>query len=236
MALRVKNIEFIPCSETVPLVVPSPIPAKKFIPEWYKSAPVFDPKKPDFAGPGKEVKNLGIKRCMPFLDALTAGYIQTTWCDIYIESSNGAITVRSASGPDIILARESSHVDMGPDFYNIEFTWKTPWLPKLESGYSVMLSHPVNRFDLPFITLTGIIDSDVFYHTPSGNLPFYIRKGFSGLIPEGTPMYQIIPIKRDSWKSSVVEYDNAIKKNFNESFKKFWGFYKNNFWNKKEYN
>ena len=54
--------------------------------------------------------------------------------------------------------------------------------------------------------------------------------------PVDEAISQIIPIKRDSWKSSVVEYDNAIKKNFNESFKKFWGFYKNNFWNKKEYN
>jgi len=230
-----KQIKFLPCSEEVFLAVPPPIPAKKIIPEWYKKSPTFDATKPEFVGTGKEVKNLGLKRCMPFLDAITSGYFQTTWCDIYVENKGGEITVRTASGPDILLAREESYLPIGDEFYKIEFTWKTPWLPKVDKGFSVMFSHPNNRTDLPFYTLTGIIDSDIFYHTPKGNLPFYIKKGFTGLIPAGTPMYQMIPIKRESWESVNEEYTTNIRKTFNESFRKFWGFYKDNFWIKKEY-
>ena len=33
------------------------------------------------------------------------------------------------------------------------------------------------------------------------NFPFFIKEGFTGLIPYGTPIVQIIPFKRDDWKS-----------------------------------
>jgi hypothetical protein len=89
---------------------------------------------------------------------------------------------------------------------------------------------------LPFHTLSGVIDSDSFFHTSGGNVPFYVHKGFEGIIPVGTPMYQIIPIKRDSWTSSNKDFnfeDNYIR---NYALGKFFnGGYKNKFWNKKDY-
>ena len=49
-------------------------------------------------------------------------------------------------------------------------------------------------------------------------------------------MYQIIPIKRDSWTSSSKEFsfeDNYVR---NYALGKFFnGGYKNTFWNKKDY-
>ena len=36
------------------------------------------------------------------------------------------------------------------------------WTIELEPGWSLLAMHPVNRFDLPFHTLTGLVDADRF--------------------------------------------------------------------------
>ena len=60
---------------------------------------------------------------------------------------------------------------------------------------------------------------------------------FEGMIPAGTPFAQIIPIKRDNWKSRLGSKKEKDKYNsdavkfqtvFFDRYKKFW-------WNKKEY-
>jgi hypothetical protein len=67
----------------------------------------------------------------------------------------------------------------------------------------VLITSPLNRLDLPFRSLTAVIDADVFYHIlpdpmqGGGNYPFYLNRGFEGIIPIGTPMCQYIPFKRE---------------------------------------
>jgi hypothetical protein len=111
-------------------------------------------------------------------------------------------------------------------------------VPKLPKGYSAIFAHPFNRIDLPFFTTTGVVDSDVFFHTGehSGNYPFYIEKDFEGIIPAGTPMYQIIPVKRENWKSSAVPFnlDDSIRRE--RMLKRhFMNNYKKQFWQRKNY-
>ena len=53
---------------------------------------------------------------------------------------------------------------------------------------------PINRFDLPFLSISGFIDCNYGFSL-AGNMPFFIKKGFEGVIPAGTPYMQIIPIK-----------------------------------------
>jgi hypothetical protein len=98
-----------------------------------------------------------------------------------------------------------------------------------------MACHPVNRYDLPFITLTGVVDSDIAMSP--GNLPFFIKKDFEGIIPKGTPIVQIFPFKRDDWKSqedmSLVEEG---KKETLLALRLAFGYYKSYVWKKKTYN
>ena len=69
-----------------------------------------------------------------------------------------------------------------------------------------------------------------------GNLPFYIRKGFAGVIEAGTPIAQIIPIKQDSWKAiSNTDVIEKAEKNQRMSNKYIYGWYKKNIWKKKRY-
>ena len=62
-----------------------------------------------------------------------------------------------------------------------------------------------------------------------------VKKGFEGIIPAGTPFMQMIPFKRDEWKS---EYKEHVMKNqllANKINSTFWGAYRKNFWIKKTF-
>jgi len=88
---------------------------------------------------------------------------------------------------------------------------------------------------LPFITHNAIIDTDGWPIT--GPVPFVIKKGFSGLIPAGTPIYQMLFIKRDNWNSEQGEYDKLYNKKIEFSVRKFLkDGYKKQIWSRKEYN
>lgn len=51
-------------------VIAKPLPAKQAIPEWFRNIPAIDPEALSATNNG-----LTVKRCMPFLDALTLGWI-----------------------------------------------------------------------------------------------------------------------------------------------------------------
>jgi hypothetical protein len=231
----INKIEWIPVSKEAELVVPVPKPAKSYIPQWYKN--ITPLKNPQFSSTG-EVLNKNIKSCMPFLDALTSGYIQESWTDIYVEVLENEVRYNYSVGPDIMSHRgDSSEFKIGDMFYPTEFIWKEQWLPKLPKGYSALYTSPLNLFSLPFKSLDAIIDCDNYYHEYNGQYPFYIYKGFSGIIPAGTPMFQIIPIKRDSWKSNPCIFDENKNKKLQHEIKKiFFNSYKQQFWQKKEFN
>lgn len=232
-----RNIFFVPGSEEVEKFVPPPSPAKLSVPDWYKREQTDYLKSPEFNETG-ELINTSMKQCVPFLDAMTAGYVQKTWCDIYVDFNSEETKISFASSPEPMGYRDKAHLKFKYDeYYPIEFYWQIPWSARTTDGYSVFAMHPLNRYDLPFTTLAGFIDSDGYHHAPFGNMPFYIKKGFSGLIPKGTPMYQFVPVKRESWNSSPDPFDdNLAEKRIRSQISRFWGFYKDNFWQKKSYN
>jgi hypothetical protein len=85
------------------------------------------------------------------------------------------------------------------------------------------------------MTHNAIIDTDKWPIT--GPVPFVLKKGFSGLIPAGTPIYQMIFIKREVWNSDALEYDEEYIKRTGYSVRKFFtDGYKKNLWSKKQYN
>jgi hypothetical protein len=222
-----KKIEFYPTSKSAELVVSPPKPASQYIPKWYKEIKPFDGS-PVFKD--GEIDNKNVKSCLPFLDSMVSGYIQETWCDIHISFKNNELELHYAHQPPIVSVRKKLNISISEAFAPFELAWNVPWLPKLEKGYSCLFSHPFNNFTLPFLTTSGIIDSDYFYMSEKGNYPFYLYRDFSGIIPCGTPMYQFLPVKRDSWKSSTNTFDEEkifisnykIHKVFSGSYKKLF--------------
>jgi hypothetical protein len=87
---------------------------------------------------------------------------------------------------------------------------------------------------LPFTTITGFVDSDI-YNLPI-QFPFFIKKGFTGIIEAGTPIAQMIPIKRNNWKIEVKKENsekfNILSEKYLSTIKRS---YKNNFWFRKKY-
>jgi len=218
------NIYFYPSSEDVYKNIQNPVPAKTVISQWYKDIEPSD--------------TLNVKNCIPFLDTMTSGYIQLTWQDIYVEYIDNDLTVytKNETGISLFNVRERSDIKIDKNFYNIEFIWNRQWSIKLPDGYSALVTHPLNRYDLPFITMSGIVDFDTYNHTKVGNIPFYLSKDFQGIIPKGTPMFQIIPIKRETWVSKKEIYDEKDwEKKENKRFSIEKAAYKKMFWQKKSF-
>jgi hypothetical protein len=230
------KIQFYPSNKDVELLVPPPKPSGFYIPKWYKDIKKISEKTISLNESGR-LDGVNIKSCLPFLDGMLNGYIQETWQDLAVSETNGTVSIGSNDFPEMVSSRGGDfHSPIGPTFYQNEFVWKSPWIPRLPKGWSALFIHPVNQIHLPFETATGMVDSDNFYHIPLGNLPFYIRKGFRGVIPKGTPMYQIIPIKRGPWVSDPRPWDEEEqKKRVFMIASKFHGAYRDLFHVKKEF-
>lgn len=239
--MSVESVKFIPKDKDTELCIPSPKPAKSYIPKWYKDLPTEL----------STIDNLGMdgsaKKCIPFLDSFTSGYIQELPCDVSIENHGidketgieklsynwaGPYKPMSTRMEDTKSQNALPHF---PGFYNAEFHWNSFWEPQTPKGYSTLYFHPANRFDLPFLTLNAIIDTDRWSIT--GPVPFLLKSGFSGIIPAGTPMYQMIFIKRDEWHSSKEQFNEKFEKYNRFQIKKFLKGegYKKLYWSKKEY-
>ena len=67
--------------------------------------------------------------------------------------------------------------------------------------------------------------------------PMFLKEGFEGIVEKGTPMFQVIPFKRNNWKSkfSFLE-EGQITINMNRDVKStIVNNYVKNFWEKKSY-
>jgi len=171
---------------------------------------------------------------------MTMGYVQTSWTDIYIERVDGNIVYRYASNPEIMSHRDQRMKQKLPapsGFENQLFDWKRYWIPHTPKGYSCLYTAPMYHTDLPFFTLPGVVDSDVYSGAGLHSPGFFIKKGFEGLIPAGTPLYQIIPFKREDWEKEIVfeEYQDLVINTRLRSQTKFFDNYKKLFWRKKKY-
>lgn len=231
------KIEFYPSSKETGLVIPPPKPAAHYVPDWYKRVPKFSEKNMVLSEESGRLDGLTMKSCAAFSDSMINGYIQETWQDIVIQYKDDTLTIGKQIVPEMVSSRGGNfHSPIGKGFYQNEFTWRSPWMPRLPKGYSMLIIHPANHVELPFETAAGIIDSDNFYHSPFGNMPFYVKYGFSGIIPAGTPMYQMIPIKRESWRSVVKEWNEEEQgKRVNMIARKAYGAYKELFHVKKDF-
>ena len=68
-----------------------------------------------------------------------------------------------------------------------------------------MFTHPINRSDLPFTTLTGMVDFDTFHYSPIHFPARWRDPSFNGVLPKGTPVAQCIPVKREVWGATFEE-------------------------------
>jgi hypothetical protein len=229
-------VEWIPQNEYAEKYITPPKPAKNYMPDWYKEmTPFAGGHHPTISGRRADATE---KLCMPLFDTFTTGYIQEAWCDLHVDiSDNGKVIVQQANmyeeltkireGDNHIIPKDRGYVDG-------HLNWQTLWEPRTPKGWSTYYTHPLNQYDVPFRTIDGIIDTDRWWI--GGSVPFLLQKGFQGVIPQGTPLYQMFFIKRESWKSEVKKYNEKEWHSlYNKVFNTFYGGYRKKMWVKKSY-
>jgi len=185
-------------------VFPEPIAANKVLPSFYKS---LKPQSDD------SVQSSTAKRCIPFLEAASAGYIIPLWADLEVKANNGEI---SLTFPDDLPMSESlgQHSIEQLKGYPLEnkpygsslMKFINPWTIETPEGYSCMFMSPSNHFETRFQIIDGIVDTDNYY--TQINFPFVWTGGDgSFFIPQGTPLVQVVPFKRQETTSVVEELD-----------------------------
>lgn len=227
-------IEFIPSALSVVEQFSAPIPASQCLPEWYKNQTSLSGDKLIMHPNG--VYNGTIKKCMPVLDDITAGYIIKLESDIIVDYEPGSNFPKlhwSYSCDKEIIGTHStdqvSHFPVPNGYSAYPFKFNNYWRIKTPPGYSCMFRHPFYHVtDQPFYCLSGIVDTDL--HPIAINFPFFIKENFVGVIPFKTPIIQIIPFKREEWEMKVcVDQDNESGiKEYYETTKKIMHRYKDN--------
>jgi hypothetical protein len=219
-----------------------PEPISKNIPEWYHISEKYDK---DSKGQIKknwynDGKLPSFKACPALLDLFLTGYTLKTPCDLLFYKSKGLINVKSPKGyEDFCAAREPMPGFETPYGYSEHhFHWFPQWSVELPDGYSAIYLNPVNHYNLPFITVAGIIDNDKV--TSSGLMPFFLKENFEGIIKAGTPFVQIIPFKREDWKMELKMHNQEeIVERFINQGKTFrtpeGEVYKKKFWSRRKY-
>ncbi|HZL31017.1 MAG TPA: hypothetical protein VFC54_08145, partial [Pseudolabrys sp.] len=77
------------------------------------------------------------------------------------------------------------------------------WTIETPPGYSLLFTHPLNRTDLPFTTITGLVDTDKYSESLIAFPARWHDTNFNGVLPKGTPVAQCIPVKREKWVSRI---------------------------------
>lgn len=217
---------------------PLPTPSSEALPEWYKNT---SPYLPESLVPKHERNPIRetIKKCMPVFDSMTAGYMLYTPCDVVVTTVNGApyFEWNSDTSTPAVSFHISEQARLHPKVNSRAIPkWINRWVVKTPKGYSCLFIAPMNSDKSPFTIFPGVVDTDTF--TAPVNLPFTLNNpNFNGLIPEGTPMCQIVPFKREEWEMSL-----GSEKEFKESDAQNWRLrklpifsYKKSWWNRKSY-
>jgi hypothetical protein len=195
----------------------TPVPASKLIPDWYKNLESYigGEKRPD----GSAGTTATAKRCMPIFDAISGGYIISTHVDLWVSqkpADDGKIyPLYEWANFGAISFHPKSQLPEHPDDTGHEVSypkWNNAWAITTPPGYSCLFISPLHR-ETPIIVFPGIVDTDI-YKAPV-NFPFVLRDPkMDGLIPAGTPIMQVIPIKRDEWQMEI-----GTEEDFNEQAK-----------------
>jgi len=209
MKTKAKNeVEFI-CNQGF-IGSPPPQEAAKFLPDWYRKMPNQGDNK--FHGPGGP-RSQTVKRCLPFLDACTAGYIIPLWRDLAVcRDDNGyaQFSWRKLFDSDNSVVDDQDGIEGMPGFHEA-YKLISPWSVKTPPGVSCLFTSPLNHFaGLPFEVFSGIVDTDVYHNEI--NFPFLWKdREFEGTLHLGTPIIQAIPFRRESFDLVVRDAEDDDK-------------------------
>lgn len=206
-AIRTKDdVEFI-CYEKDYGVIAEPVPARKILPQWFKDLPPKVDKK-------DKIENSTIKRCMPVLDAFSAGWIIPLAADVEFVTNSDATEVQTKSLFYRPMVETHSKIQVAghPELPKTPFKFLNWWAVRIPKGYSMLFMPPLNRYEPRFECFSGMVDDT--YMGQNGlefiNFPFFFKQpNYTGIIKKGTPLVQCILIKREIHNDDVRVMNKA---------------------------
>jgi len=197
-----------------------------------------------------------VKKCVPFRESMTAGYIIPFPYDIAVkcivdENSGEAVVgvhigVTSIGDMTPIAFHDKGQISEHPYWQekwapNKAYKFSNPWIVKTPPGVSCMFMHPQHQGISKWEVLSGVVDTDEY--NLNVLLPSLLKvvPGDEFIIKAGTPMVQVVPFIREKWTHSVShnitpEQDSFISKAKIKIEGALGGNrYRNLFWTKKEY-
>lgn len=197
-------IEFL-CDPALLGRIPPPERAIRFAPEWFKRL-------------GREMgetyanglPGMTAKACLPMTDAFALGFVIPLPFDVLIVVPEDRLKIQMGWEHDVPFQPLEQHhpKQIGypePPFdRTVPLKFVNPWRIRVPPGYSVLFTQPLSRPDLPFTCFSGLVDCDRFDTTV--NFPFaWTGPVGEHVIAAGTPIAQLIPIRRDAMlKESVA--------------------------------
>lgn len=189
------------CHPKLEPILPKPVPAGKALPEWVRAMPS------EVAAPslgGERVRTL--KHCPPLIDALSTGVLIPLATDLTVSGGEvswdwdppileDARITRAPVGLHVPEQAEGAPFRLA---VNAVLKFMNFWTLEAPEGFSLLFTHPLNREDLPFRTLSGVVDCDLFrdgyVHFPA----LWTDPGFEGTLPRGTPVAQVFALPREA--------------------------------------
>lgn len=214
--------------------IPEPYQARKFIPEWFKALPMRMHEGLDSGT---------VKRCPPFLDAMVTGWIIPLVADVEIKSNEDCsfIEYNWNYNKPLIENHKPEQVtsDKSPNPIGNKppVKWLNWWAIRCPPGYSLLFTPPLNRPDPRFTCFSGLVEADKYFEFI--NFPFVWNiPNFHGIVPAGTPLMQVIPVKRNTlFKKSIIrsfnEKDHKDLFNTRHRLKSRVSHYRDELWEKK---
>jgi hypothetical protein len=189
------------CDPALIDLLPRPVPARAALPEWLRAmAP-----RVESAVHGRGIRT--VKQCPPFVDAMRHGFMLVLPCDVRVEpgmrfSWDWALPELAVQGhpraplsfhvPEQLAGSPMAHGDRSALKFN------SFWTIELDPGWSLLAMHPVNRDDLPFRTVTGLVDADRFNAVGINFPAVWLDERFDGVLAKGTPIAQCCVVPREA--------------------------------------
>ncbi len=188
------------CPPELTDILPRPFAVKRGIPDWLKRMPATAPCT-DLDG---EIRT--VKQCPPFVDAMGFGFIVPLATDIHV--NRGSFEWDWELGPSSLgrYTRSPLTFHLGEQLAGAPFAdsecaaikFTNYWTIETPPGYALLVTHPFNREELPFRTLTGLVDTDRY---KDGCIQFpalWRDPDFVGVLERGLPIAQCVAVPRDA--------------------------------------
>ncbi|MGL4241751.1 MAG: DUF6065 family protein [Beijerinckiaceae bacterium] len=192
-AARERKIIFRCAPEDEGVIAP-PVLAKTVIPEWFRKLPPVDPARVSATDNG-----LTVKRCMPFLDAMTTGWIIPAAATIRLEIRDEGRTVNAGWEFDKVMVsnHHAYQIAGNPQEPRPPCKLHNYWTIETPPGWSCLFVPPLNRPNPIVSVLAGVVDTDTY--TSLIHFPF-VATAPDGVhvVEKGTPLVQVIPFRRDA--------------------------------------